>query len=49
MDVLKVKGEEDDDILKKDIQNLISLLMPVLEQNKEILVSLNELIMNKYV
>ncbi|KAL1533514.1 glycolipid transfer protein 3-like [Salvia divinorum] len=37
VDVLKVKGEEDDDILKKDIQNLISLLMPVLEQNKEIL------------
>ncbi|XP_042031803.1 glycolipid transfer protein 3-like [Salvia splendens] len=37
VDVLKVKGEEDDDILKKDIQNLVSLLMPVLEQNKEIL------------
>ena len=48
MDVLKVKGEEeeedDDDVLKKDIQKLISLLMPVLEQNKDILVSLNELI-----
>ncbi|KAL1543727.1 glycolipid transfer protein 3-like [Salvia divinorum] len=38
VDVLKVKGEEeDDDVLKKDIRNLISLLMPVLEQNKDIL------------
>ncbi|XP_057795536.1 glycolipid transfer protein 3-like isoform X2 [Salvia miltiorrhiza] len=36
VDVLKVKGEEDD-VLKKDIQNLISLLIPVLEQNKDIL------------
>lgn len=47
MDVLKVKGkeeEDDDDVLKKDVQKLISLLMPVLEQNKDILVSLNELI-----
>lgn len=36
VNVLKVKGEEDD-ALKKDIQNLISLLIPVLEQNKDIL------------
>lgn len=37
VDILKAEGEEDD-ILKKDIQNLISLLVPVLDQNKEILV-----------
>ncbi|KAH6782555.1 Glycolipid transfer protein family protein [Perilla frutescens var. hirtella] len=36
VDILKVKGE-DDDALKKDIQCLISLLTPVLEQNKDIL------------
>ncbi|KAH6824077.1 Glycolipid transfer protein family protein [Perilla frutescens var. hirtella] len=36
VDILKVKGE-DDDVLKKDIQCLISLLTPVLEQNKDIL------------
>ncbi|KAH6759128.1 Glycolipid transfer protein family protein [Perilla frutescens var. frutescens] len=36
VDILKVKGE-DDDVLKKDIQCLISLLTPVLEQNNDIL------------
>lgn len=36
INILKVKGE-DNDVLKKDIQNLISLLIPVLEQNKDIL------------
>ncbi|KAK6115048.1 hypothetical protein DH2020_007317 [Rehmannia glutinosa] len=34
--ILKVK-DEDDDTLKEDIQKLISLLMPVLDQNKDIL------------
>ncbi|KAK4390985.1 Glycolipid transfer protein 3 [Sesamum angolense] len=36
LNILKVK-DEDDDMLKEEIQNLISLLMPVLEQNKDIL------------
>ncbi|GFP97820.1 pleckstrin homology domain-containing family a member 8 [Phtheirospermum japonicum] len=36
--ILKSK-DEDDDALKKDMQSLISLLVPVLEQNKDIAVS----------
>ncbi|KAL0438202.1 UNVERIFIED_CONTAM: Glycolipid transfer protein 3 [Sesamum latifolium] len=36
LNILKVKDEADD-MLKEEIQNLISLLTPVLEQNKDIL------------
>ncbi|KAK6131496.1 hypothetical protein DH2020_034758 [Rehmannia glutinosa] len=36
VNILKVE-DEDDDTLKEEMQNLISLLMPVLEQNKDIL------------
>ncbi|KAL8515196.1 hypothetical protein ACS0TY_014057 [Phlomoides rotata] len=37
VNILKVKKEEEDEMVKKEMENLISLLLPVLDQYKEIL------------
>lgn len=41
VNILKVK-DENDEMLKEELQNLITLLLPILDQNKKTIVSIDQ-------